>query len=191
MKAVGYVMLAFLTVSASMPSWGQQNSKPRTEYSEFAEVAVGASQNGVFAELDILRLGRHWLAPFGLEGTVLGLADYIGHEETVLSAPQLGIYFPIFSSGTDEGGPKLQRGFMNLIVRSNLLNYNIQNGKGFPPFLDLSLEWRSQFTVLTHTIIKCAYRHQIKPFHHNGGASDISGIFASVHVVVGVSRFGR
>jgi hypothetical protein len=191
MKAVGYAMLAFLTVSASMPSWGQQNSKPRTEYSEFAEVAVGASQNGVFAELEILRLGRHWLASFGLEGTVLSLVDYIGHEETVLSAPQLGVYFPIFGSGTDEGGPKLQRGFMNLIVRSNLLNYDIQNGKGFPLFLDLSLEWRSQFTVLTHTIIKCAYRHQMKPSDHNGGASDISGIFASIHVVVGVSRFGR
>ncbi len=198
LKHVGYAMLAFLAVSATMPSWAQQNSeaiyervKPRTEYSEFAGLAVGASQDGVFAQLEILKLGRHWLAPFGLEGTVLSLVDYMGHEETVLSAPRLGIYFPIFSNGTDDSGPEFQRGFMNLIVRANLLNYEIQKGKGFPIFLDLSLEWRSHFGMVTHTIINVAYRHHIKPFDHNGGASDISGIFAGVHVALGIGRFGR
>lgn len=198
LKHLGYAVFAFLAVSAAMPSWAHQNNqpvyervKPRTEYSEFAALAVGASQDGVFAQLEVLKLGRHWLAPFGVQGTLLTLVDYMGREETILSASQLGMYFPIFSTATDGFGPKLQRGFMNLMLRANLLNYEIKNGKGFPPFFDLSLEWRSQFGMVTYTMVNAGYRYQIKSFDHNAGGSDISGIFASVHVVVGIARILR
>jgi hypothetical protein len=139
------------------------------------ECGGGFSQQGAFISVKGISRGVHWPRPFGVEGSLVSVVDYVGQEETVLTLLPVGVYFPILRF-TSYGGDYPILSTMNLVVRTYLFNGEIYHLESFPLIFGICVEWRSVFHSLT-----IGYCRQSRRFEHGTERIDTSGLFIAVH----------
>ena len=212
-----YIVIV-LALLVSRPTWGQQKHKTiskekirRLGYEEktshklyFELVGLGCSfsKSGPYLDGVVFQVGRYWPKLFGIEGAImetlvktLGSLEEREEDKRIYSWLPFGVYLPILTVNR----PGFWQGsVLTLSVRAHMwLQYShlevnhgaISHSTPFPPFIDVSLEWRG----FLHTI-NVGYRYQTKPFEYGckGWPHNLhmSGVFASVRVGFGGGATG-